>query len=72
MEGGSSSMSMGWAHFLLQESCLLNPNRNPDLSREQIEQYLKDYLGVVKILWLGDGIVGDDTDGHVDEFDSFR
>jgi agmatine deiminase len=49
----------------------LNPNRNPDLSRAEIEQYLKDYLGVTKVLWLGEGIVGDDTDGHIDDVARF-
>src|SRR5229473_436392 len=52
-------------------ACLLNPNRNPDLNRKQIEQYLRDYLGVTNILWLGDGIAGDDTDGHVDDLARF-
>ena len=56
---------------LTTEQCLLNPNRNPELSREQIEQYLKDYLGVSKVLWLGEGIVGDDTDGHIDDIARF-
>ena len=50
---------------------MLNPNRNPSMSREQIEQGLRDYLGVEKILWLGDGIEGDDTDGHVDDITRF-
>jgi agmatine deiminase len=50
---------------------LLNPNRNPDLSTDEIEQYLKDYLGVTKVLWLGEGIVGDDTDGHIDDIARF-
>src|SRR5690606_13692655 len=52
-------------------SCLLNPNRNPQLSRQEIEQRIKDYLGVGKVLWLGDGIVGDDTDGHIDDITRF-
>jgi agmatine deiminase len=50
---------------------LLNKNRNPDLSREQIEQNLKDYLGVETVLWVGEGIVGDDTDGHIDDITRF-
>src|SRR6185503_7958660 len=62
MEGGSIEVN-GAGCVLTTEQCLLNPNRNPELSREQIEQYLKDYLGVSKVLWLGEGIVGDDTDG---------
>jgi agmatine deiminase len=49
----------------------LNPNRNPELSREQIEAYLKDYLGVTKVLWLAEGIAGDDTDGHIDDIARF-
>ena len=57
--------------MLTTEACLLNPNRNPHLSREQIEQYLRDYLGVRHILWLGQGIAGDDTDGHIDDLARF-
>jgi agmatine deiminase len=57
--------------MLTTEQCLLNPNRNPDLSPKEIEQYLKDYLGVTKVLWLGEGIVGDDTDGHIDDIARF-
>ena len=57
--------------MLTTESCLLNKNRNPQLSREQIEQILCEMLGVEKILWLGDGIVGDDTDGHIDDLTRF-
>lgn len=70
MEGGSLDVN-GEGTLLTTESCLLNPNRNPRLSRAQIEQYLRDYLGVSNILWLGDGIVGDDTDGHVDDLTRF-
>ena len=70
MEGGSIEVN-GAGCVLTTEQCLLNPNRNPDLSREEIEQYLKDYLGVTKILWLGEGIVGDDTDGHIDDIARF-
>jgi agmatine deiminase len=70
MEGGSLDVN-GRGSLMTTESCLLNPNRNPELDREQIEQYLKDYLGVTNILWLGDGIVGDDTDGHVDDLTRF-
>jgi agmatine deiminase len=53
------------------ESCLLNKNRNPNLSREEIEGRLRDFLGVSEILWLGDGIEGDDTDGHIDDLARF-
>jgi len=57
------STSIGAGTLLTTESCLLNPNRNPRLNQQQIEQYLRDFLGVANILWLGDGIAGDDTDG---------
>ena len=70
MEGGSIDVN-GRGTLLTTEACLLNPNRNPNLSRAQIEEYLRNYLGVSKILWLGDGIVGDDTDGHVDDLTRF-
>jgi agmatine deiminase len=70
MEGGSLDVN-GAGTLLTTESCLLNPNRNPELTRDQIEQFLKDYLGVRHILWLGEGIVGDDTDGHVDDLSRF-
>lgn len=70
MEGGSLEVN-GRGTLLTTEACLLNPNRNPHLDRSRIEQHLRDYLGVVNILWLGDGIVGDDTDGHVDDLTRF-
>ncbi len=70
MEGGAIDVN-GCGTLLTTESCLLNPNRNPHLNQAQIEQYLKDYLGVTNILWLGDGIAGDDTDGHVDDLTRF-
>jgi agmatine deiminase len=70
LEGGSIDVN-GTGSLLTSEACLLNPNRNPDLNREQIEQRLRDYLGVTNILWLGDGIVGDDTDGHIDDLTRF-
>jgi agmatine deiminase len=70
MEGGSIDVN-GLGTLLTTESCLLNPNRNPNLSRMEIEQYLRSYLGVTHILWLGDGITGDDTDGHVDDLSRF-
>jgi agmatine deiminase len=53
------------------EQCLLNPNRNPHLTRAQIEEFLCATLGVRHILWLGEGIVGDDTDGHIDDIARF-
>jgi agmatine deiminase len=70
MEGGALDVN-GEGTLLTTEACLLNPNRNPHLNRQQIEGCLRDYLGVQKILWLGDGIVGDDTDGHVDDLTRF-
>jgi agmatine deiminase len=70
LEGGSIDVN-GRGTLLTTESCLLNPNRNPQLDRAEIERYLCDYLGVGKILWLGDGIAGDDTDGHVDDITRF-
>ena len=70
LEGGSIEVN-GTGALLTTESCLLNPNRNPHLNREQIEQRMRDYLGVTEILWLGDGIEGDDTDGHIDDLTRF-
>jgi agmatine deiminase len=70
MEGGSIEVN-GAGCVLTTEQCLLNPNRNRHLSRVEIEQYLKNYLGVEKALWLGEGIVGDDTDGHIDDIARF-
>jgi agmatine deiminase len=70
LEGGSIDVN-GAGSLLTTESCLLNPNRNPDLSREEIEERLRVYLGVGNVLWLGDGIAGDDTDGHVDDLARF-
>jgi agmatine deiminase len=70
LEGGAIDID-GRGTFLTTEQCLLNPNRNPQLSRDQIEQHLADYLGARKVLWLGGGIVGDDTDGHIDELARF-
>jgi agmatine deiminase len=70
MEGGALEVN-GAGTLLTTESCLLNSNRNPQLNKKQIEQYLTDYLGVTNILWLGEGIVGDDTDGHVDDLARF-
>jgi agmatine deiminase len=70
MEGGSIEVN-GAGCVITTEQCLLNPNRNSHLSRGEIEQYLKSYLGVEKVLWLGEGIVGDDTDGHVDDIARF-
>ncbi len=70
MEGGSIDVN-GKGCLLTTRACLLNENRNPHLTQEQIEQYLCDYYGQEKILWLEDGIVGDDTDGHIDDLARF-
>ncbi len=70
MEGGSLDVN-GTGTLLTTSACLLHPNRNPDLSKAQIEEKLRAYLGVRHILWLGDGIAGDDTDGHVDDIARF-
>ena len=70
MEGGSVDFN-GKGTVLTTTSCLLNENRNPHLSQKNIEEYLHQYYGVENILWLGDGIVGDDTDGHIDDLTRF-
>lgn len=70
LEGGSIDVN-GAGVLLTTTSCLLNKNRNPHLSQADIEERLKAFLGVSKVLWLGDGIVGDDTDGHIDDITRF-
>ncbi|MSP38403.1 MAG: agmatine deiminase family protein [Deltaproteobacteria bacterium] len=70
LEGGSIEVN-GAGICLTTEQCLLNPNRNPHLSRGEIEQLLKNSLGVEQVIWLGEGIVGDDTDGHIDDIARF-
>ncbi len=70
LEGGSIDAN-GCGTVITTESCLLNPNRNPGLSRNQIEDRLRDWLGFEKVLWLHDGIVCDDTDGHIDDITRF-
>lgn len=70
MEGGSVDFN-GKGTLLTTTSCLLNPNRNPHLNQKEIEEYLINFYGVENILWLGDGIVGDDTDGHIDDITRF-
>jgi agmatine deiminase len=70
LEGGSIDVD-GAGTLLTTESCLLNPNRNPSLDRAEIERRLKYWLGVSNVLWLGEGIAGDDTDGHVDDLARF-
>ena len=66
LEGGSFAVN-GKGTLITTESCLLHPNRNPTLSREQIEQQLASALGITHIIWLPAGIEGDDTDGHQDD-----
>jgi agmatine deiminase len=70
LEGGSIDVN-GEGLLLTSEQCLLNKNRNPELTQEAIERNLQDYLGVTKVLWVGEGIVGDDTDGHIDDITRF-
>jgi agmatine deiminase len=70
LEGGAIEVN-GAGALLTTESCLLNKNRNPEFSRQAIEKRLRDYVGVREILWLGDGIAGDDTDGHIDDLARF-
>lgn len=70
MEGGSVEFN-GAGTILTSEACLLNENRNPDLNKEQIEAYLKEFYGAEQVLWVGDGIIGDDTDGHIDDITRF-
>ena len=70
MEGGSIDLN-GAGSLLTTSACLLNPNRNPSKTKAEIEQALSDYLGVRHFLWLGEGIDGDDTDGHIDDITRF-
>lgn len=70
LEGGSIDVN-GKGTMLTTRACLLNPNRNPDLSADQIEERLKEYLGIEKVIWLNEGVVGDDTDGHIDDIARF-
>ncbi len=70
LEGGSIHVD-GEGTLLTTEQCLLNPNRNPQLSKEEIEAYLKEYTGAERILWLGEGVYNDETNGHVDNLACF-
>ncbi|MFZ0336626.1 MAG: agmatine deiminase family protein [Terracidiphilus sp.] len=72
LEGGSIDVN-GQGSLLTTEECLLSEvqQRNPGLSREQLERVFADYLGVDQVIWLGRGIVGDDTHGHVDDIARF-
>ncbi len=69
-EGGAIHVD-GQGTALVTEQCLLNPNRNPELSRPDIEGHLRAYLGVSGIIWLGDGVVEDETGGHIDNLACF-
>ncbi len=66
MEGGSVEFN-GKGTVLTSSCCLLNKNRNPHLTQKQLEEYLQNYYGVEQVLWVHDGIIGDDTDGHIDD-----
>jgi agmatine deiminase len=70
LEGGSIDVN-GKGTVLTTRACLLNPNRNPSLSADQIEERLREYLGIEKVIWLNEGVVGDDTDGHIDDIARF-
>ena len=70
LEGGSIDVN-GRGLLLTSEQCLLNRNRNPHLTRREIERNLGDFFGVRRVLWVGEGIVGDDTDGHIDDIARF-
>jgi len=70
MEGGAIDVD-GQGTLLSTEQCLLNPNRNPGLAKKAMEQFLRNYTGVSKIIWLKGGIAGDDTDGHIDNLARF-
>jgi agmatine deiminase len=70
LEGGSIEVN-GRGTLMTTEQCLLNPNRNPDHSKEDLEKVLSEYLGISRIIWLKSGISGDDTDGHIDDVARF-
>lgn len=70
MEGGAIEVN-GQGDLITTEECLLNPNRNSNLNKQQIERYLQDYLGINQVIWLAKGLVNDHTDGHVDEIARF-
>ena len=70
LEGGSIDVD-GEGTVLTTEECLLNPNRNPDLGREEIEEVLRTHLGALSIIWLPRGVHLDETDGHIDNFARF-
>jgi agmatine deiminase len=70
MEGGAFEVN-GRGTLITTEQCLLNPNRNPNLSKDQIENYLRKYVGAQNIIWLKEGVINDHTDGHIDDVAKF-
>ncbi len=70
LEGGAVETDGRWV-ILATKQCLLDSGRNPSLTREMIEDYLKEYLGADRIVWLEEGIVNDHTDGHIDDVAKF-
>jgi agmatine deiminase len=70
LEGGSIDVN-GEGVVMTTDQCLLHPNRNPGTSRADLERALRDHLGVSEVLWLGEGVAGDDTDGHIDDIARF-
>jgi agmatine deiminase len=70
MEGGAIDVD-GEGTLIVTEQCLLNPNRNPNLSKAEIESHLRAYLNVQKVIWLQNGVFNDETDGHVDNLCCF-
>jgi agmatine deiminase len=70
LEGGSIDVN-GRGTVLTTRACLLNPNRNPHLTADDLEEKLREYLGVEHVIWLNEGIIGDDTDGHIDDIARF-
>ncbi|HEY6516387.1 MAG TPA: agmatine deiminase [Steroidobacteraceae bacterium] len=70
LEGGAIHVD-GQGTVLLTEECALNPNRNPGMTREQVEAVLRDYLGVSQVIWLGKGVFNDETSGHIDNLACF-
>ena len=70
MEGGAVDFN-GAGTVMTTTSCLLNRNRNPGVSKKRIEKYLRDFYGQKHVIWLGEGIEGDDTDGHIDDLARF-